>query len=82
MSVELSTQAVPDPLRNLTSGSHSIWVELGLTRAREGFCSSLRITVLTFKRWSLGTRTISANGTATWSLADEVHLVPVRKGSG
>lgn len=39
MSVELSTQAVLDPLRNLTSGSHSICLELGLTRAREGFCS-------------------------------------------
>lgn len=39
MSVELATQAVPDPLHNLASVSRGIWVELGLTRAREDFCS-------------------------------------------
>lgn len=39
MSVGLATQAVPDPLHNLASGSHGIRMELGLTRAREGFCS-------------------------------------------
>lgn len=50
MSVELAVQALPDPLHHLPSGSRGLWVELGLTRAREGFCSYLGITVLTFKR--------------------------------
>lgn len=39
MSVELATQAVPDPPHNLATGSRGSWVELGLTRAREHFCS-------------------------------------------
>ena len=39
MSVELATESVSDPLHNPAFGSRSIWVELGLSRAREGFCS-------------------------------------------